>query len=111
MLSPYEVAAFLVLLALVGYWLEAMRAREMARIAALRACREAQLQLLDDTVELVRLRLRRDAHGRLGPYREYRFEFTADGASRFRGTLAMQGRRVLRLELGSLGTGNGIRYH
>lgn len=111
MLSPYEVVALLVLLVLVGYWLEAMRGRETARIAALRACREAQVQLLDDTVELVRLRLRRDAHGRLGPYREYRFEFTADGVARFRGTLVLQGRRVVRLELGSLGTDSGIRYH
>ena len=111
MLSPYEVAVFLGLLVLVGGWLEAMRSRELARAAALRACREANLQLLDDMVELVRLRLRRDPHGRLGPYREYRFEFTTDGALRFRGSLAMHGRRVLHLEFGSLGTDNGIRYH
>jgi hypothetical protein len=111
MLAPYEIAVILVLLAVVGGWLEAMRSRELARAAALRACRNAGLQLLDDTVELVRLRLRRDPQGRLGPFREYRFEFTADGAVRFRGTLTMQGRRVLHLELGTVGTDHDIRYH
>ena len=109
MLSPYEVAVFLGLLVLVAVWLEAMRSRELARAAALRACRDANLQLLDDTVELVRLRLRRDVHGRLGPYREYRFEFTADGVARFRGSLSLHGRRVLHLELGSLGTDSDLR--
>lgn len=111
MLSPYEVVVLLGLLALVGVWLEAMRSRELARAAGLRACREANVQLLDDTVEIVKLRLRRDAQGRIALYREYRFEFTADGVARFRGTLAMLGRRLLRAELGSLGTEGGIRYH
>jgi len=107
MLSPYEIVVFLLLLGAVGGWLEAMRSRELARATALRACRDANLQLLDDTVELIRVRLRRDAHGQLGLHREYRFEFTADGLSRFRGMLCLRGRRVLHLELGSLGTENG----
>jgi hypothetical protein len=109
MLSGYEVAALIGLAVLAGYWLDAVRSKELARAAGLRACRQADVQLLDDTVELIKLRLRRDAGGRMALYREYRFEFTTDGSVRFRGALAMLGRRVLRLELEPLGT--GIRYH
>ena len=85
----------------VAYWLDAMRGYELARAAGKRACQEAGVQLLDDTVELVRLRLRRTHGGRLAWLREYRFEFSDDGAMRHRGQVTLLGRRVLHLALGS----------
>jgi hypothetical protein len=95
-----EIAALLGAVAVIGYWLEALRGLELARAAGRRACQEAGVQLLDDTVELVRVRVRRNDRGRLAFQREYRFEFTADGVRRERGQVTMLGRRVLQLSLG-----------
>jgi hypothetical protein len=83
------------------YWLDAQRAYEQARSVAQRACREAGVQLLDDTVALARLRFRRQLNGHIGLYREFRFEFTADGAARFMGLLALHGRALRYIELGT----------
>jgi hypothetical protein len=97
--SALEFATLLGLVVAVWYWLEAMRNKEIARAAGKRACQQAEVQFLDDTVEITTRRLRRDANGQIRIYREYRFEFTADGAARYRGAMALLGRRVVRLEL------------
>jgi hypothetical protein len=89
-----------IMVAVLAYWYEAMRCRERVRAAALHACRQAGLQLLDDTVEPLRLGLRRDVRGRLAFYREYRFEFTDDGSRRYRGRASLLGREVVELDLG-----------
>lgn len=99
MSSLLEVGGLLGLVAAAGYWLEAMRGKELARAAGKRACEQAQVQFLDDTVELVRVRVQRDGGGRLGLRREYRFEFSDDGSVRRRGELALLGRRVVRVAL------------
>jgi hypothetical protein len=97
--SAYEVVALLALLAATAYWMAAIRSKEIARAAGRQACERAEVQFLDDTVELTRLRLRRDRDGRLAVFRQYRFEFTSDGATRYRGELAMAGRRVTQLTM------------
>jgi hypothetical protein len=90
----------LLLLAGIGwYWSDAMRALESARNAARRRCQELGLSLLDDTVVLARLRLRRDEDARLALWREYRFEFTGDGSSRHGGEIVLIGGRVLDLQM------------
>jgi hypothetical protein len=99
MSSLLEIGGLLGLAAVAGYWLEAMRSKELARAAGKRACQQAQVQFLDDTVELVRVRVRRDGRGRLGFYREYRFEFSDDGADRRRGELVLFGRQLVRVVL------------
>lgn len=107
MLSLLEAGGLLGLAAAAGYWLEAMRSKELAREAGKRACRAADVQFLDDTVQLTRVRLRRDARGRLAFRREYRFEFTPDGVTRERGAVTLHGRRVLRLVLTEAGESAG----
>ena len=99
-MSVLDIASFLGLAALLWYWLDAIRCKEIARAAGKHASQQAEAQFLDDTVELTKLRLRRDAQGRLVWYREYRFEFSRDGAYRIRGSLTMLGQRVVRLDLG-----------
>jgi hypothetical protein len=99
--SLLEIAGLVGLVAAVVYWFDAMRGYELARAAGQRACRDAGVQLLDDTVQLVRLRLGRTPDGRLRLRREYRFEFTDNGAARHRGQVTLLGRRVLHLALGS----------
>jgi hypothetical protein len=98
---PYEMAGLLTLLAGAGLWLDAMRARELARATAARACERAQVQFLDDTVALHRLRLRRDTAGQMRVERRYHFEFTDSHEHRYRGALTLHGRQVLDVSLGS----------
>lgn len=79
---------FLLLAMLVlGIWLDALRQREHALQVARRLSRARGIQLLDETVGLAGLRLRR---GRL-PYleRHYAFEVSLDGNDRRSGHLWM----------------------
>ncbi len=99
MLSTPEILVLFALAIAALYWVAALRAKELARAAGQQACARAEVQLLDDTVELTRLRLRRTDRGALAWQREYRFEFTRDGATRYRGRIAMAGTRVLAVEL------------
>jgi hypothetical protein len=99
MLSTIEILVLFGFLVLAGYWFAALRNKELARAAGQRACEQADVQFLDDTVELTRLRLRRGESGGLSLYREYRFEFTSDSTQRYHGQIMMLGPRVLRLTL------------
>lgn len=90
------------LLAVVWFWLDAMRARETAMAVVRRACSQHGVQLLDETVALVRLRLGRDASGHVGWRRRFRFEFSDEGDNRRCGEVELLGRQVtmLYLEMG-----------
>lgn len=96
----FDVLIWLLLAAaLVWYWLDGMRSHEIARGLGRNACVQANVLLLDDTVALSRMRLRRNARGRPSLYREYRFEFTSDGSQRYNGRLAMLGRQLQEVQL------------
>lgn len=88
----------LALLALIGAallaWRHTMHARETAIAACRRACAEAEVQLLDDTVALRRLRPCRSRRGALALERVYLFEFSRDGRLRERGSVVLRGLRV-----------------
>ena len=99
MTTVLDLVVFLGFAALAWYWMDALRSKEIARAAGLRACQQAEAQFLDDTVALAKLRLRRDTHGHLVLYREYRFEFTRNRDYRLQGDIAMMGRQVVRLAL------------
>jgi len=99
MITFADLVAVLVFAALAWFWMDALRCKEIARAAGLMACQQAEAQFLDDTVEITRLRLRRDARGQLLLYREYRFEFTRNHDYRLRGEIELLGRRVARLAL------------
>jgi uncharacterized protein DUF3301 len=88
----------------IWVWLDSMRAREIATTACARTCQHLGVQFLDDTVVLYRLRLRRDALGRMQIYRVYRFEFTENGDSRHSGMASMLGTRLEELHLERPGT-------
>ncbi|RCS30436.1 DUF3301 domain-containing protein [Rhodanobacter denitrificans] len=78
----------LVLGAVVALWLRLSVARERAVREARRQCRQHGLQLLDETVGLRRLRLRR-IDGRRRIERCYGFEVSIDGHDREPGRLWM----------------------
>jgi len=95
----WEAAAILVIAAVVFMWVDGMKARERAVDAGRGACDRYQLQLLDDTVSLSKLRLGRDEEGRLRFRRTYTFEFSDTGDNRRRGAIDMLGAEVSDLQL------------
>ena len=80
----------LLLLILAGAyaWQSALRERERARTLCFDLCMQANVQLLDQTVALQRMRLIRVPQG-LRLRRDYRFDFSIDGRDRHRGTLSL----------------------
>ncbi|MBX6392506.1 MAG: DUF3301 domain-containing protein [Burkholderiales bacterium] len=93
-------SALLVLFAFLGwYWYDSMRARERALGLSRAACARDGLQLLDDTVQCVRLRFARDKNGRLRLQRTYRFEFSDTGFNRRGGSIVLCGTQVESLYL------------
>jgi hypothetical protein len=96
---------FLVVLSIgLWFWRDSLGAREQANAASVRACLQSNVQLLDDTVALERLWLRRDRDGRLKLERLYLFEFTDTGLIRRVGSVLLVGWRVevLHMEGGDL---------
>jgi len=86
---------FLLLLAALGwFWLDTLRVLEAARKAGKQACKESNVQFLDDTVASTSLALVRDRSGRRVFRRTYRFEFTETGNSRLEGHVIMHGNHV-----------------
>jgi hypothetical protein len=85
--------ALLVVAAIIWAWLDALGARERAVRYGRELCREAGVQLLDQTVSLKRLRIgRRD--GLPAFVRRYGFEVSLDGSDRHRGHLDIAGNRL-----------------
>ncbi len=76
------------------YWYAGMQAREQAVAVSRRACTDAGLQLLDDSVALRRLRLARNDNGQIQFQRDFRFEFSDTGDNRRPGVVRMLGERV-----------------
>lgn len=79
---------------LLWFWLQGLRAREIAIRTAQELCHHQGLQLLDGTVALNGLRLRRAPAGHVALQRTYQFEYTRDGYLRERGFVLMLGLRL-----------------
>jgi hypothetical protein len=93
-----EWLSLLTLIGVIGVWIGAMRSRERALHAARRICSAQSVQLLDETVGLGGLRLRR-RDGLLRLMLRYDFEVSLDGLDRYPGHLWMVGGHVV--EIGS----------
>ncbi len=83
--------ALLLIGALTLLWSASTVASEYARRAGRAACERAGVQLLDQTVMLTKMSLRRDSQGRLRILRRYSFDYSREGSDRARGTLALLG--------------------
>ena len=79
---------------------DSLKAREAANAAIRPACRAEGLLFLDDTVALDAIRPARDDDGRVRLARVYRFEYSDTGDNRRRGTVALLGARIVRVDLG-----------
>jgi len=97
------------LLALIGLtlalllWRDSLRAREAAVRICARACEGEGLQLLDQTVALIRLRPVLGI-GRPRLRRVYAFEFSSNGADRHVGSVTMLGAHMESMHMGDGGS-------
>ena len=103
----FELLAAAMLVGVTWLAMDNLRAREAAIEAARCACAGDGVQLLDDTVMMVSLRIRRGEGGRAVLRRVYQFEFSDTGNNRLAGAVTLAGPRVdtLYLEPHRFGTG------
>jgi hypothetical protein len=94
-MSASDFILFLVLLALFLYWLDSIRAKELATEQARSVCKKVGVEFLDETVAIKKLRLRRNTSGHMVFYREYQFEFTSTGEYRYKGHVILLGKFLL----------------
>ena len=90
---------FFVVGALVWFWFDSIGAKEKARLTGRDHCAKGNVQFLDDTVALSKLRLRRNRLGRLNFYREFKFEFSSSGDDRYIGIVSLLGQRVDKVQM------------
>ena len=99
-----EIFVIILIAALMLYWRAAGLAKEIAVNAARRACNYHSVQLLDQTVILIKLSASRNEMDRWRMWREYRFEYAVQGDDRFKGRLVLLGQSVSRIEMDTFGT-------
>ncbi len=88
------IILLLMLAAVVWYWMDSLRALEIARNEGRKLCNEANVQFLNDTVERIKLTFSRNSHGRRVFRRTYRFEFSETGDSRLEGSVILLGDQI-----------------
>jgi hypothetical protein len=94
-----SLLAIFIILVTGWYWLDSLRARELALGICRVACAERDIQFLDQTVALRRLRLRWTTDG-LRLRRTYRFEFSEEGSGRQGGYLTLVGLALEEISFG-----------
>jgi hypothetical protein len=99
-MSVGEILSLVLLALAIWLWLDSLKTREIAVKAAHAACAAEALLLLDDTVAIANLKLRRDDDGQLKLQRAYDFEYSDTGNNRLRGSVVLLGHRVTLLNVG-----------
>ncbi|NWG40161.1 MAG: DUF3301 domain-containing protein [Hydrogenophilaceae bacterium] len=87
---------------LLWFIADSLKARELAHVAARKACEDANVQFLDDTVSQTRVRLTRDHEGRVVLERWFGFEFSPLGDDRQQGMVRLKSNRVQEVNLNRL---------
>lgn len=95
----------------IRLWWTGSRAHELAVQHAQRACRQQQLQFLDQTVALSAMRMGRNATGATSLVRKYRFEYTSEGAHRDTASVTMHGHQLKRIEFPYVRDADGNRIY
>ena len=94
-----QLFVIFVIALLIWFWHDTMQAREQAIALGKRHCQNDGLQLLDETVSLSSLKLRRDADGQMTFRRVYEFEFSDNGDNRRLGSITLLGRHAEAIQL------------
>lgn len=95
-----EMAGIAGVLVLAWFWLDSLKARDGAVLAARKACMSEGLQFLDESMSVDSVRPMRDDGGTLRLRRVYSFEYSDTGNNRRPGCVVMLGYRVLMLNIG-----------
>ena len=106
-----EILSLVVFAGVVWLWLDSLKAREVAVRAARAACTAEALLLLDDTVAIANLKLKRDDDGHVKLQRAYDFEYSDTGNKRIQGGVIMLGHRVILLNVGLRTASNVTTLH
>lgn len=96
-MPTFEIVALLLIVSLVWFWLDSLKAREAGIEASRAACMSDGSQLLDDTVAIRSTWLARDADGQMRIKRTYGFEYSDTGDNRRQGSVTLLGQRVIAL--------------
>lgn len=92
--------ALLILALWAGTWIwQSVGLRDRALEQVRRHCSKADVQLLDESIALIRIRPGRNRSGRVGLIRRYGFEFSVTGERRYPGYIELHGGKLLNLEL------------
>lgn len=75
-------------------WWDSVKSKEIAKLTGQRACQESDVQFLDDTVRLDKIRIKRNSRGQMNFLRIYHYEFTSTGEARYTGTITLLGKFV-----------------
>jgi len=84
---------------LAWFWMNSIRAKEIAMQASAHACQQIQAQFLDQTASLKKINLIRNQTGRLGLERIYSFDFSRDRENRQKGLVTIKGHLVTKVLL------------
>ncbi|GJM08507.1 MAG: hypothetical protein DHS20C11_07830 [Lysobacteraceae bacterium] len=89
----------LLLLGLILWlWYEAVEGLDAARTKAAKLCESMNLQFVDHSVRMTRIRLGR-LRGRVVVYRTFKFDYSPDRIERFDGIVELLNRHAVRAEL------------
>jgi hypothetical protein len=89
----------LLLIALFWFWYTSARARESAFKSVQQVLQESGMQLLDGSIYLRKIWPTRTQWGYVGLLRFYHFEYTANGADRYRGLIVMLANQMEYLQI------------
>ena len=85
---------FFSIVGIIWYWWNSVSAYEIAYREARAVCQRLDLQFLDDTLDVIKLRLCRHSKGYMQLCRIYEFEFSSDGDSRYKGYININGQKL-----------------
>ena len=94
-----EWLPLVILAGLAWFWWDSLQKRELAVRAARAVCERANVQFLDDSVALSKMKLRRDSNQRAKLYREFSFEYSSVGDDRLAGRVYLLGEIILSADL------------
>lgn len=94
-----DIALLLLFAAGAYWWWRGYAVKEVALRVAREHCRSFDVQLLDESVVMRGLWLKRDAGGTLCVRRSFTFEFTSTGDERYHGCVVMLGTSVESVQL------------
>ena len=94
MLSVESLVLLSVLTGILLIWFESLRIREFIIRLCRKVCNELDLQLLDQTVSLRSISIRRSSTGSLRLYRIFQFDVSRNGTDRYPGFVSLLGKTI-----------------